>query len=114
MDPYRLVTYAITGTMRGDLWWPRVPAEKPVSLTFERIPPDPPPTLRGLLERLLTQEDGDFSSQARMLADSVLTIRRVRYTAAGTRIVRERTVPLAYLPSVADAYSDEWPYGEED
>lgn len=98
-------TYEVTGTLRGEMWWPiGTPAEKPFRVTFRES--ERPATMAELAERIMTAEDGDFSSAAVMLADTTLTI--VRHRPDSRRTV-ERWFPLTAFPSITAYVADEWP-----
>jgi hypothetical protein len=110
-------TYTVKGTMTGELWWPMgMPAFKEVSFSFARegrawvAEAD---TLAEGIEALMRAEDGDFSSAARLTADSYLEVTRER---AHGRTVR--WFPLTLFGSIAgyvdaETYSPD-PYFLED
>jgi hypothetical protein len=107
-------TYTISGTLRGELWWPM---GTPATKTFERRWSDYRPSrdrylLRHLAEEIMRAEDGDFSSAPVFLADTSLTV--TRESSAGQSIRRHsRTWPLTAFSSIADYVSDEWPEFED-
>lgn len=103
-------TYEVTGTLRGELWWPiGEPAEKPFRVTFRES--ERPATMAEMAEAIMRAEGGDFSSDAVMLADTTLTI--TRHRRPYSRRTVERWFPLTAFPSLTDYVADEWPeYGE--
>lgn len=108
-------TYSIEGHAIGGMWWPMgSPASKPVSYTFERGARPPRPfveqadTLLEAVEALTTREGGDFSTAARLTADSVLVV-----THRTARRVTRRWFPLSLFASLADYLSPEYPFEED-
>ncbi len=109
--------YTISGTITGKYWWPiNVDAGKPARLTFRRVNHadgiyghDEQPDLLSAMETLAIREGGDFSTAAKMTADSVLIAERSDMH--GRRTFR-RIVPLTAFPSIADYVTDEL-YGSD-
>jgi hypothetical protein len=108
-------TYSIEGHVIGGMWWPiGEPATKPVSFTFERgdMPRRPfteqVETLLEAVEALTTREGGDFSTAARLTADSVLVV-----THRTARREVRRWFPLSLFASLTDYLSDEYPFEDE-
>lgn len=94
-----MTTFEIHGTMTGGLWWPMgEEASKDVSFTFARKGAPfvaEADTVRWAVEQLMRQEDGDFSTAARI--SGVLVVIR-RTTNRETR----RYFDLAAFRSISD------------
>lgn len=107
-------TYTIEGSVIGGLWWPMgAPATKPVRFTFTRGAARPftphADTLLEAVDALTTAEGGDFSTLARLTADSVLVVEHRK----AQRVTR-RWFSLSGCASIADYMSDEYGFGEDD
>lgn len=104
------------GHLTGNLWWPQVPAYKAASddlLARARRMVGGRPTLREVMESYIMENDGDFSTPARLTADSYITVEHVTGR-LGTEVIRRRHIDVANLPSLSDYSSDELPdYAEE-
>jgi hypothetical protein len=99
--------FRIEGSVIGGLWWPiGEPATKAVSMRFVS---GEYPTLRDAVDSLTMREGGDFSTAARLTADSVLIATRQH----GRRTV-SRFFDLTAASSIADYMSDEYPFSDED
>lgn len=102
-------TYEIAGTVTGGLWWPiGAPAGKDVRYRFTREPDADPwvdeaPDLTAAVDALTLREGGDFSTAARMTADSVLIVTRT--TRPG--FTHRRVMALACFRSIAEYVTDE-------
>lgn len=94
------VTYYVTGSIIGDLWWP---IGEPGTKTFSYRTAERPESLRALADSVMAEEDGDFSSAPRMTADSVLVITRWRATSH-----HSRAWDLSQFGSIADYMTDEY------
>jgi hypothetical protein len=106
-------TFSIRGTLVGELWWPTgAPAYKAASFTFSRVQDRPfvehCDTIRQAVESLMRREDGDFSTAARLSADSYLAI-----THRTARRETTRYFGLDRFASIADYLTDDFAPGEE-
>ena len=99
-------TYTVTGTITGYGWWPRIMLTKTFTFRWRSDPPDERPDLATLVNVLLSEEDGDFESGVRLMADCVLTITKYR---ADRRGHRSRSFPLTLFRSLRDVVTDAWP-----
>lgn len=105
-----MTTYRLSGVIVGDLWWPRVPAAKPVEFRWSAACATPSEfnpctcgalhfdSLRNATDALMQAEDADFSTAALLTADSMLVVER--YGRHGQQHVHYREVSA--LPSIAD------------
>jgi hypothetical protein len=104
-------TYTITGSIAGLGWWPRVTLCKTFTYRWTRQEgEDCRPDLGTLVNAAMSQEDGDFECDIKLLAGTRLVVTRWRTDGRGHR---SRSFPLTHFPSLADVTSTTWPYSEE-
>lgn len=101
--------FGIVGFVTGELWWPvGVPAVKEVRMDWRSGDFD---TLAEAVEALMRREDGDFSTAARLTADSYLYAER-----GDMHRTHTHRIDVGQLPSIAeyvsDAFGFEAIYGE--
>ena len=94
------------GTLVGDIWWPVVEAQMPVTVDLTREARRyVNATGSGLVDAVKAAVDGagDFQS-ARLTADSYIRVQHVWHVpyAVNRRVTFERVVDVTSLPSLAD------------
>ena len=91
------------GTFVGDLWWPRATGQLAVTLDLQaEARRDVSCSGRVAAIKAACQGAGDFSTAAKLTADSVVVLVHSRMTRTGTLLTRSRTVPVTDLPSLAN------------
>lgn len=91
------------GAFEGEFWWPRATGQLPVTLDLQaEARRDVSCSGRVAAIKAACQSAGDFSSLAKLTADSVVVLVHSRMTDNGTLLTRSRTVSVRSLPSLAE------------
>jgi len=91
------------GVLQGDLWWPRVTGQLPVTLDLgAEARRDVSRCGRIAAIKAACDTAGDFSSAVKLTADSVVVVVHRRMNRTGTLLTRSRVVPVTNLPSLAE------------
>jgi hypothetical protein len=95
----RPTQFGIVGFLSGGLWWPiGAEAVKEVRFTWSAGEYD---SLREAVDALMVREDGDFSTAARLTADTYLYAER-----GDVHTTHTHRVDVGQFPSISDYVSD--------
>lgn len=95
-------TVSISGQIHGALWMPNADGYVDVDVRTDLSRFVSRPTLRQLVDHVMTEHGGDFRDGGRLTADTLVTIQQHRSTGRGTVKRLSRTYDAADLASIAD------------